>query len=47
MYPHTDDIAKDVTYVNVSHSTVKIFHCKRGADYLSTVLLRLIPFIKF
>ena len=30
MYPHTNDIAKDVTYVNVSHSIVKISHRKRG-----------------
>ena len=30
MYPHTNDIAKNITCVNVSHSTVKIFYRKRG-----------------
>ena len=36
MYPHTNDIAKDVFYVNVSHSTVKIFHRKGGEGGLIT-----------
>ena len=31
MYPHTNDIAKDITYVNVSHYyTVMRSHYKNG-----------------
>ena len=30
MYQHTNDIAKDVAYVNVSYRTVKIFHRRKG-----------------
>ena len=30
MYQHTNDITKDVAYVNVSHRTVKIFHRRKG-----------------
>ena len=45
MYPHTNDITKDITYVNVSHycTVMKSQKKQKWAYFLSTILLRLIP----